>query len=411
MHAYHIYRRVPRLDLLPQTEFIDECHRLLGKYEYLMDMLYEIHLTSDLACEKFWDSALVRMNWGLDVLRDFAVYGKIEERGKEAAFKRMELIGRTQKHMKFKEATIQENRRRYEKNWLEHPRMAFEIPKAYLHEVCIDLLSRSRAHGCLCPRVADYFAFTRWLGREAEKVYLYYKQFPDRSDCLSCERKMTVIDRKKLYEAYEGEATHPLVPSPELETGIAGQSHQIRWFFMSYVLGIHLEPGDLVLDLGCWNAGQTVNYAKMAEVIGIDISSGKLRQAQSRRHPDMSFIQCDWNNIPLKCESVDWCIWDEGPEHAVVPNRVLKEIAYVVRKGAVFGMPLAPDHAPNLTHKYLQGESEQWSGGHLHEFTEGRLKRLIERHLRFEATYTIKHSFPGYQWLVGVGLKKKVIKD
>ncbi len=211
------------------------------------------------------------------------------------------------------------------------------------------------------------------------------------------------IDRRKLYEAYEGEAAHPLVSSQEIETGIVGQSHQIRWFFIQYLLGIHLEPGDLVLDLGCWNAGQTVNYAKLAEVIGIDISSGKLRQAG--KHPHISFIQGDWNNIPLKREGVDWCIWDEGPEHAVDPDHVLSEIAYVIRKGAILGMPQAPDHAPKFTFKYLRGESHQWSGGHLHEFTEEKLKKLIERHLRLEVVYTIKHNFPGYQWLVGVGLK------
>ena len=215
--------------------------------------------------------------------------------------------------------------------------------------------------------------------------------------------EITVADRKKLYEAYEGEADHPLCPMPEPKTVLRGQGHHIRWFFIQYVLGIHLEPGDLVLDLGCWNAGQTVNYAKLAEVIGIDISSGKLRQAS--KHLNISFVQGDWNNIPLKREGVDWCIWDEGPEHAVDPTHVLSEIAYVVRKGAILGMPRAPDRAVALTHKYLRGESRQWSGGHLHEFTEEKLKNLIEKHFHVEAIYTIKHNFPGYQWLVGVGLK------
>jgi len=214
------------------------------------------------------------------------------------------------------------------------------------------------------------------------------------------------VDRKKLFDAYENEAEHPLTPPGiELETGIKGQAHNIRYFFMPYLLGMHLKPGDLVLDLGCWNAGQTVNYAKLAEVIGIDISSGKLKQAQRGKHPHIMFIQADWDNLPLRSESVDWCIWDEGPEHAIDPDHVLAQIADIIRKGVILGCPLGPDAAVEITQKYLKGESQPWSGGHLHEFTEETMREFIERHLKVEAIHIVRHGFPGYQWLVGVGLK------
>ena len=404
MHAYNIFRRIPKDELMSQTEFIDECQRLLVKYKRLMDMLEEIQHTAKPACTKFWNGIVVPMNWGLDVLNDLALYGKIEEKGKKAAFKRMMMILHTQKTRAFPEALIKKHRQQYEKNWFEHPRLPFEIPKAFLHEMCIQLLSSSRADGCLCPQMADYFAFTRWLGQQDYKKYVYYKQFPETRECSSCEyEKMTFVDRKKLYDAYEWEADHPLVSLHEPETDITGQSHHIRWFFIQHVLGIHLDPGDLILDLGCWNAGQTVNYAKLAEVIGVEISFGKLRQAG--KHPHIRFVQGDWDHLPLKRESVDWCIWDEGPEHAVNPDHVLNEIAYVIRKGVILGTPLAPDGAVALTYKYLRGETQQWSGGHLHEFTKEIITDLISKHFEVETVYTLKHRFPGYTWLVGVGVK------
>lgn len=216
---------------------------------------------------------------------------------------------------------------------------------------------------------------------------------------------MAGIDRKKLRDAYEDEAIHPLGHKwIELETGLIGQDHHIRWSLIEYLLGIHLVPNDLILDLGCWNAGQTVNYAKLASVIGLDISSGKLKQAKSGA-PHIQYIQADWDHIPLRNGSVDWCVWDEGPEHAIDPDLVLSQIADVVRKGIILGMPLAPDLAPELTYKYLRGEIQQWSGGHLHEFDEGKLRQMMEKHFKVEAIHIVKHRFPGYQWLVGVGVK------
>jgi len=212
------------------------------------------------------------------------------------------------------------------------------------------------------------------------------------------------IDRKKLYEAYESEAEHPLGHAwLEVEQGIIGQDHHVRWFFIQYLLGIRLQPKDLILDLGCWNAGQTVKYAQLSDVVGIDISYGKLKQAQAGRHPHIRYIQADWDNLPLKQGSVDWCIWDEGIEHAEDPAKVLVQLSIMIRKGIIVGTPLGPDAAVPLTYKYLKGEIQLWTGGHLHEFTEEKLRQLMEKYFKVETVHTVKHSFPGYQWLVGIG--------
>lgn len=216
---------------------------------------------------------------------------------------------------------------------------------------------------------------------------------------------MEGIDRKKLHEAYEQEA-NPLGHTwAELETGIIGQDHNIRYPFIQYILGIHLQPKDLVLDLGCWNTGQTVNYAKLAEIIGMDLSFGKLKQAQESKHPNIRILQGDWDNIPLRPSSVDWCVWDEGPEHAIDPDKVLAQLSTIVKNGVIIGTPLGPDAAVPLTYKYLKGEAQLWTGGHLHEFTEETMRKMLEKHFKVEAIHQINHNFPGYQWLVGVGLK------
>ncbi len=151
-------------------------------------MLEEICKYGKPECEDFWDNIWLHMTWGLDVLRDFAVYGRLEERGKKAALERMTSILKTQKARKFKKDDIQENLRKYVKNWFEHPRLAFEIPKAYLHECCIHFLAYSRLNKCLCPQVADYFAFTRWLGYQPYKEYMKYRNLADKRDCSGCEQ-------------------------------------------------------------------------------------------------------------------------------------------------------------------------------------------------------------------------------
>ncbi len=109
--------------------------------------------------------------------------------------------------------------------------------------------------------------------------------------------------------------------------------------------------------------------------------------------------------MPLNYECVDWCIWDEGPEHAIKPEAVLQQIAYVTKKGTILSVPMAPDYAVQLTYKYLSGKSTIWSGGHLQEYTEDTLRQLIEKYFKVEALYTIPHNFPGYTWLVAVGVK------
>ena len=172
---------------------------------------------------------------------------------------------------------------------------------------------------------------------------------------------------------------------------------------MEYILGVHLEPSDIILDVGCWNGGQTQRYAKYCECIGLELSQLKLKNRV--RNPHMQYLRGDWNHIPLTHQCVDWCVWDEGPEHAIEPEVVLREIAYVAKKGAVLTVPMAPDAAIRLTHKFLKGESSIWSGGHLHEFTEETLRNLIEKHFKVETLYTLTHKFPGYTWLVGIGVK------
>lgn len=63
------------------------------------------------------------------------------------------------------------------------------------------------------------------------------------------------------------------------------------------VNALHLKPGDLVVDLGC---GTGLNFALLepiignqGKIIGVDMSSGMLAQAQKRIHDN------DWQNIEL----------------------------------------------------------------------------------------------------------------
>jgi len=183
MEAERIWQHL----LEPSLDLQFECQWLLTKYNYLMKMLQEIIEDSGPECKRFWEYVWMRMVWGWDVLKDFAEYGKIEERGKKAAFERMAYILETQRQRLFPANVIEDFRMQYQEHWFEHPKLAFEIPKASLHEATIDLLAYSRLRGCICPQVARYFAFTRWLGLYPYEQYLEYTKIPEQKDCSSCE--------------------------------------------------------------------------------------------------------------------------------------------------------------------------------------------------------------------------------
>lgn len=94
----------------------------------------------------------------------------------------------------------------------------------------------------------------------------------------------------------------------------------------------------IVVDLGCGNGEFTGYYAGKANfVVGCDIASDHLLQAQ-KVNPDISFVQCEGESLPLKDESVDALVFTDVLEHVDDERKTIQEIFRVMKEGAYMSL-------------------------------------------------------------------------
>jgi methionine biosynthesis protein MetW len=169
---------------------------------------------------------------------------------------------------------------------------------------------------------------------------------------------------------------------------------------------IPLISGDLknkkILDIGCGNGDLARMLTdKEIEVYGIDISS----KAVSKTKKFMTkFYELDLNedNLPFKNQTLDIVIASEIIEHLFAPEKLLKEIHRVLKKGG-----LAVITTPNFLYwgnrlKFLEGWFDYEKTGifdesHVHFFTYSSLKKEIKN----SGFKIIKenHVYAGGDWL------------
>jgi len=102
------------------------------------------------------------------------------------------------------------------------------------------------------------------------------------------------------------------------------------------VSGLDIEPGAMVLDVGC---GTGVLFPMLLEkvgqarhIVGLDISSEMLRQAKAKGYP-VECVQGDAQNLPLQDETFDWVICNAVFPHFPDKLRALREIRRVLKDG------------------------------------------------------------------------------
>jgi SAM-dependent methyltransferase len=168
------------------------------KYDILVENLREI-IDHESMGRSFWGFILSRLNTGKDVLSDLAEHGQLKERGFTAAMQRMDWVRRVQQDRKYPPQFIEEQQELYRKHWLEHPRLAFEVPKAILHEQCMTITSRvddetiadlsgkpltPDEKSLICTCVKNHFAFSRELAYQDPHLFT---NLPNHSDEQSCK--------------------------------------------------------------------------------------------------------------------------------------------------------------------------------------------------------------------------------
>jgi demethylmenaquinone methyltransferase/2-methoxy-6-polyprenyl-1,4-benzoquinol methylase len=100
-----------------------------------------------------------------------------------------------------------------------------------------------------------------------------------------------------------------------------------------------LDPGGTVLDLGCGPGGSGHRLGESVgpdgRVVGLDYSSGMVRRAQRRLDsvPPADVIRADAATLPLATDSVDGVLASLALSAMPRLDRVLDEVARVVRPG------------------------------------------------------------------------------
>lgn len=99
-------------------------------------------------------------------------------------------------------------------------------------------------------------------------------------------------------------------------------SHSLR---LSTTLSFLEEIGKykLVLDCGCGDGVQAEKISKMHKVIGVDLSSIRVKRARTK---GLEVMAADVYNLPFKNSIFDIVVFSEILEHLTEPEKALKEI-------------------------------------------------------------------------------------
>lgn len=132
------------------------------------------------------------------------------------------------------------------------------------------------------------------------------------------------------------------------EYGVMHQQEMVHWWFrgrralLERLLIRHGPVGRepfRVLDFGCGTGGNSVGYAALGEVVGVEPDREALRFAASRRTATrhrLDYCRGGGTALPFRGASFDAVIASDVLEHIADDQAAAKEVARVLRPGGVF---------------------------------------------------------------------------
>lgn len=96
---------------------------------------------------------------------------------------------------------------------------------------------------------------------------------------------------------------------------------------------LEIKPGMKVLDIAVGTGSSAAQYAKAgAEVVGCDFSAGMIEEGR-RRHPELTFVECDATKMDFADDSFDVTTISYGIRNIHDPKKALREMLRVTKHG------------------------------------------------------------------------------
>lgn len=183
---------------------------------------------------------------------------------------------------------------------------------------------------------------------------------------------------------------------------------------------LHLEPGDVLLDLGSGNGRHTIEACRWpVRVVSVDVDGEELRRARyylraptgadpfenytkqekEGRAGWADFIVADAQHLPFKDGAFDKVICTEVLEHIPDDKQGIGEL-FRVAKASSDGAVSVPRYWPERVFWTLSWEYWHTPGGHIRMYRPGEMARYLQAQ-GFELRATrYRHAFQAVYWFL-----------
>ncbi|HIH14725.1 MAG: type 11 methyltransferase [archaeon GW2011_AR17] len=162
--------------------------------------------------------------------------------------------------------------------------------------------------------------------------------------------------------------------------------HKKRYEILNNLVKENYQEGKIIVDMGCGSSAWNKNKLP---VIGVDINKAMLEHAKQKGNLK-EYICVNLENITLTDNFADIVILSEIIEHVEDPQKVLEEATRIAKPNAKIIISVPYDSPLSLWYPLFNIQCLVYGyllskpfykdfGGHIHHFTPGKIKQVIEK--------------------------------